>query len=261
MGYEYEILYRLGRDNTAVDALSRRPDSPTLNYLFVPQVALWEEIKSAAKEDEYMRKIARIAQNQAAGPYSSRNGLMFFKGKVVVPHKIRETLLFEAHNTRVGGHFGVLCTYKRLAQQFYWPSMFHSVQEYVGKCETCQRTESSTLKPAGLLQPLSIPCQVWDDITLDFIEGLSCSQGKNTILVVVDRLSKFAHFMPLAHPFSAKTVVERFVDGVVKLHGMPKTIISDRDPIFISKYWQEYLQWAKFWYNTTYHMSTDMTPF
>ncbi|KAH9783665.1 hypothetical protein KPL71_009410 [Citrus sinensis] len=159
IGYEYEILYRPGRDNAAVDALSRRPDSPTLNYLFVPQVALWEEIKSAAKEDEYMRKIARIAQNQAAGPYSSRNGLMFFKGNVVVPHKIRETLLFEAHNTRVGGHFGVLRTYKCLAQQFYWPSMFHSVQEYVGKCETCQRTKSTTLKPAGLLQPLSIPCQ------------------------------------------------------------------------------------------------------
>lgn len=68
MGYEYEILYRPGRDNAVVDALSRRPYSPTLNYLFVPQVALWEEIKSAAKEDEYMRKIARIAQNQAAGP-------------------------------------------------------------------------------------------------------------------------------------------------------------------------------------------------
>ena len=64
-------------------------------------MALWEEIKAAAKEDEYMRKIAMIAQNQAAGPYSSRNGLMFFKGKVVVPHKLRETLLFEAHNTRV----------------------------------------------------------------------------------------------------------------------------------------------------------------
>ncbi|KAL9426908.1 hypothetical protein AB3S75_033648 [Citrus x aurantiifolia] len=131
MGYEYEIQYRPGYDNATADALSRRRDSPTLNYLFVPQGTLWEEIKMAAKEDEYMRRIAKLAQNQTAGPYSSRNDLMFFKGKVVIPCKLREALLFEAHNTRVGGHSRVFRTYKRLAQQFYWPSMFHSVQEYV----------------------------------------------------------------------------------------------------------------------------------
>lgn len=151
IGYKYEILYRPGRDNAGVDAFSRRPNNPTLNYLFVPQVALWEEIKSAAKADEYMRKITMIAQNQAAGPYSSPNRLMFFKGNVVAPHKIRETLLFEACNTRVGGHSVVLRTYKLLAQKFYWPSMFHLVQEYVNKCKTCQRTKFTTLKPAGPL--------------------------------------------------------------------------------------------------------------
>lgn len=75
-------------------------------------MTLWEEIKTAAKEDEYMRRIAKLAQNQTAGPYSSWNGLMFFKGKVVIPCKLREALLFEAHNTKVGGHSGVLRTYK-----------------------------------------------------------------------------------------------------------------------------------------------------
>lgn len=99
MGYKYKILYWPGHDNAAADALSRRPDSSTLNYLFVPQVAFSEEIKSVAKEDEYMRNIAMIAQNQVEGPYYSQNRLMFFKGKVVVPHNIHATLLFEAHNT------------------------------------------------------------------------------------------------------------------------------------------------------------------
>ncbi|KAH9680552.1 hypothetical protein KPL71_026590 [Citrus sinensis] len=308
MGYDYEIVYRPGRENKATDALSRRPDSLLLYLLFVPQIAIWDEIKEATSSDEYMQKILTIDQNQTPGPYTVRNGLLFFKERVVVPRTLRESLLYEAHDTKIGGHSGVLRTYKHLSQQFYWPVMFQAVREYVSKCKVCQRVKFDTLKPAGLLQLLPIPCQVWDDISLDFVEGLPSSQGKDTILVVVDRLSKFAHFISLTHHFSAKTVAEKFVEHVVKLHGMPKSIISDRDPIFISKFWQEFfnlsgtklkmssayhpqtdgqtevinrcleqylrcfvhqwpkkwhsfLPWAAFWYNSTFHVSTGMTPF
>lgn len=93
-----------------------------------------------------------------------------------------------------------------------------------------------TLSPAGLLQPLSIPCRVWDDITNNFIEGLPPCHGKHAILLVVDGLNKSAHFMALSHPYSAKTIVEIFVENIVKLHGMPQSIISDQDPIFISPF-------------------------
>jgi hypothetical protein len=120
--------------------------------------------------------------------------------------------------------------------------MARIVKEYIASCDVCQRVKSDTLSPAGLLQPLPVPCEVWDDITMDFIEGLPQSGGKNTIFVVVDRLSKSAHFLALAHPYTAKMVAEKFVEGVVKLHGMPRSIISDRDPIFISHFWREFFK-------------------
>ena len=100
--------------------------------------------------------------------------------------------------------------------------------------------KSETLSLVGLLQPLPVPCQVWDDITLDFIKGLLTSHGKNTILVVVNCLSKFAHFLSLTHPFTTKVIAKRFVKVVIKLHSLPKSIINDRDPIFISKFWQKF---------------------
>ena len=139
--------------------------------------------------------------------------------------------------------------------------MFQTVHEYVNKCATCQKAKAKakTLKPVGLLQPLPIPCQVWDDITLDFIEGLPCSQGKNTILVVVNRLNKSTYFIALSHPYSAKIVAEKFIKRVVKLHDMPKSIIRDRDPIFISKFWQEFfnLSGTKLKMSSVYHPQTD----
>jgi hypothetical protein len=195
------------------------------------------------------------------GPYAWRNELLYFKGRVVIPSQadLRSQLLHEMHDTKIGGHSGVLRTFKKLSQQFYWPKMYQAVQDYVKKCDTCQRVKSETLSPAGLLQPLPIPFQVWDDITLDFIEGLPTSHVKDTIFVVVDRLSKSAHFISLTHPFTAKIVAERFVEGVVKLHGLPKIIISDRDPIFISKFWQEFFRMSgtKLQLSSAYHPQTD----
>jgi hypothetical protein len=96
---------------------------------------------------------------------------------MVPSNLILNKLIYEAHDTKIGGHFGVLHTFKKVATQFYWPSMHKFVQDYVKRCDIYQRTKSETLPPIGQLQPLSIPCQVWDDITIDFIAGLPISQG------------------------------------------------------------------------------------
>ena len=238
MGYDYEIVYKPGRDNSAADSLSRKPGSPTLHHMFTPQVHLWDEIREASKGDPYITQVGCEAATNPEGPFKTSHGLVFYKTRIVVPKApaLRNNILEEFHASKTAGHSGVLRTYKRLTQQFYWPTMYRDVQEFVARCEACQRTKTEALTPAGLLQPLPIPCQVWDDITMDFIEGMPKSHGRDTILVVVDRLSKYAHFLALTHPFTAKVVAETFVEGVVKLHGMPKSIISDRDPIFVSKF-------------------------
>lgn len=119
--------------------------------------------------------------------------------------------------------------------------MKKDVQNYVAACDICQGNKYEAKSPSGLLQPLPIPIQIWEDINLDFIDGLPMSAQKNSILVVVDRLTKYALFFALAHPYSTKKVVEVFVTGIMKLHEVPRSIVSDRDPIFIGSFWREFL--------------------
>lgn len=127
------------------------------------------------------------------------------------------------------------------------------------ECLICQKHKYEAASLVGLLHPLPIPTRVWEDISLDFIIGLPCSNGMDAILVVVDRFTKYAHFCCLWHPYSAKSVVEVFVKEIVKLHGMPHTIVSYKDPIFISSFWSELfrLQGIQLKMSSTYHPKID----
>jgi hypothetical protein len=113
------------------------------------------------------------------------------------------------------------------------------VREYVRGCSICQRNKTDHLHPAGLLRPLDVPQSVWSDISMDFVEGFPKVGDKSVVLMVVDRFSKMAHFIPLSHSYTTLTVAQAFFEGIVKLHGFPCSIVSDRDPVFTSTLWKE----------------------
>ena len=159
------------------------------------------------------RIIEEMQQNSVSWPgYEYRQGVLLYEGRLVISSKSRliPTLLEEFHSTPQGGHSGFYKTYRRLAANVYWIGMKGTVQEFVRNCDICQRQKYMASSPGGLLQPLPIPEQIWEDLSIDFIIGLPKSKGYEAILVVVDRLSKYSHFIPLKHPYTARSIAEVF---------------------------------------------------
>ena len=125
------------------------------------------------------------------------------------------------HTSPLGGHSGFLKTYHRVKKEFFWDGLKSDIEKFVAECLVCQQNKVETIKTPSLPHPLSIPSQPWEEISMDFITGLPKSKGKSVIMVVVDRLTKYAHFCALSHPFKASTAATTFTDTIQKLHGNP----------------------------------------
>ena len=154
-----------------------------------------------------------------------------------------------------GAHEGIQKTLQRLRAEFYVEHDRRIVRDFVMSCATCQRNKTEALHPAGLLQPLPVPSRVWVDISIDFIEALPKVHGKSVILTVVDRFSKYAHFIALGHPYTAASVARAFFHDIVRLHGFPDSIVSDRDPVFTGRVWRDLFRQAgvQLRFSTAFH--------
>jgi hypothetical protein len=172
---------------------------------------------------------------------------------------LQKQIIQALHASAMGGHSGFLVTYLKIKKIFAWPGMKQMIKTFVAQCITCQQAKPERVRYPGLLQPPPVPSYAWQVVSLDFIEGLPKSKGYDCILVVVDKFSKYAHFIALAHLFTALHVAKVFLDNIYKLHGLPTAIISDRDKLFTSNLWQELFKLSKteLQMSTAYHPQTD----
>ncbi|CAI7854456.1 unnamed protein product [Closterium sp. NIES-53] len=173
---------------------------------------------------------------------------------------LRELLLQEAHDGVTSGHFGVEKTQQQLQRYYYWPEMLTDVQRHKASCPTCQVMKSSRKRPARQLQPIPPPERAWQQVTMDFVTGLPAgASGNDAILVVVDRLTKMAHFAACKKSITAEETTRLFIATIVRLHGIPAAIISVRDTKFTSNSWRN--MWQQFGtrlqFSSSYHPETD----
>lgn len=260
LGYDFTIEYKSGRTNQAADALSR-------SYFMATSYPVHEWLKELVELQHQCPELQHICQQLAAPTpmvryYHLQHDLLYFKQRLVVPRTAASfihRLLFEFHSSPVGGHSGFFKTFARIARQFFWVNMRKDIQAFIRACDICQRAKVSNTLPAGLLQPLPIPSAIWEEVAMDFIVALPPSRGYTVILVIVDRLSKYAHFAPIRSPYFAHSVAEAVVQNVIRLHGIPRKIVSDRDKVFTSSFWQHLfkLQGTTLAMSTAYHPQTD----
>lgn len=245
IGYDYQIQYRADNHNQAADALSRLPaqESSMSMILSVPSLTFLEELRRQLNTyPEYTQQRQQILEDPTNQPqFSLSNDLVLHASHIWLSRDIPiiSTLLTEYHATPTGGHADVAKTLAKISANFYWPGLRDDLKHFVANCVDCQVTKYEAQKVVGLLCPLPVPCRPWEDLSLDFIVGLPVYQGHTTILMVVDRFSKGIHLGTLPAAHTAHMVAIPFINIVVKIHGILRSLVSDRDPLFISRFWQE----------------------
>jgi hypothetical protein len=284
-GPDLVIEYQEGKSNVVADALSRRADhqlpstdetlsedgrvgnDDELNALQATSVvpSLPAEIRDAYVRDPFAMRLAwnwkkgtkAVVKRQSN--YSLRDGLIWYREKrIYIPADInlKAKIMHECHDNKLAAHMGVEKTRRLVQEKYFWHRLYAEVKDYVDTCVTCQRIKQTTQSKAGLMQPHHVPGRKWETVTLDFITELPKSRGFDAILTVTDKLCKRVHLIPTHTTATAADTADLFFDVVVRHHGVPTKIISDRDVRFTSLFWRAL--WRKC--GTKLNMSTSHHP-
>ncbi|GJV47990.1 putative reverse transcriptase domain-containing protein [Tanacetum coccineum] len=243
--YDCENHYHPGKANVVADALSRkewikplrvRPLVMTVG-LNLP-VEILKAQNEARKEENYGTKdLGGIIKKLE----SHTNETLCLNGRNSIPCRgnLRELIMHESHKSKYSIHPGSDKIYQDLMKSYWWSNMKAKISTYVNKCLTCAKVKAEYQKPFGLLVQPVIPVWKWENITMDFVTNLpKTSTGQDIIWVIVDRLTKFAHFLPMKENDSMEKLTRQYLKEVVLKHGVPVSIIYDRDGRFTSQFWQ-----------------------
>jgi hypothetical protein len=208
-------------------------------------------------------KLHQSERPQKEGNYIlGADGILLYKNRVYIPNvlELKLAILKEMHNMTYAGHLGYQKIVAVVKSHYFWLGMKREITEYIARCMECKKVKAKHRHPAGLLQPLPIPEWKWEVVTMDFITGLPrTSKQHDSIMVVVDKLTKASHFIPLKTTHKATYVADIFLKEVAHLHEIPKTIVSDRDSKFTLNFWKGLFKGfiTNLNFSTVYHPKSD----
>ncbi|GJT69336.1 putative nucleotidyltransferase, ribonuclease H [Tanacetum coccineum] len=264
--YDCEIRYHPGKVNVVADALSRKERIKPLRirslimtvHPKLPSQILEPQIEALKEENikaENLRGMDKVFEVRPDGTRCIKN-----RSWLPLFGNLRDLIMHESHKSKYSIHPGSDKMYQDLKKLYWWPNIKAIIAEYVGKCLTCSRVKAECQKPSSLLVQPEIPMWKWERITMDFVTKLpKTSNGHDIIWVIVDRLTKSAHFIPTRETDSMETLTKLYIKEIVSRHGVPISIISDRDSHFTSRFWQS-LQSAlgtQLDMSTAYHLETN----
>ncbi|KAH9723702.1 Endonuclease [Citrus sinensis] len=252
--FTFVVKHTSGESNRVADALSRRTSLLTQMH---NQVLGFDTFRELYASDPYFAPILEDVVAGFRSDYHLHDKFLFKSNQLCVPDSsLRLKIIAELHNE---GHMGRDKTLALIANTYFWPTMRREIYHYVETCRICQVSKGAATN-AGLYMPLPIPTQPWADISMDFVLGLPRTQrGMDSIFVVVDRFSKMAHFIACKKTTDALTVARLFFKEVYRLHGLPSSIVSDRDTRFLSHFWKTLwkLTNTRLNFSSAYHPQTD----